>query len=68
MNKYKYPKVLEEMKKHKESQIEISEVLGISDMTLRKKLAGITDWTITEIEILCKHYKVNFNKLFKKEN
>lgn len=66
-NKYKYPKILEYMKKHKESQVELSEVLGMTDITLRNKLAGNTEWTISEIQTLCKHYKTGFYKLFKME-
>ncbi len=67
MQKYKYQTLLKEMKKNKDSQEEIGELIGLSSLSVRKKLAGITDWTISEIRILCKYYKMDFKKLFKVE-
>lgn len=65
--KYTYFVIPEQMTKHNETQMEVSELLGITDMTLRYKLAGKRDWTIGEIETLCQHYKMDYYELFRKE-
>lgn len=67
MIKYKYSKLTEEMKNNKETQKHLSEVLGITDVSFRKKLAGRNDWTIGEIETLCDYFKRDYYELFGKE-
>lgn len=67
MIKYKYSKLTEEMKINKATQRHLSEILGISDVSFRKKLAGTTDWTISEIEALCDYFKRDYYELFGKE-
>lgn len=68
MDKYKYAYLYSIMKKKHDSQIKVGKLLGVSDLTIRKKLAGKTDWTISEINKLCKHYKKDFYELFKTED
>lgn len=65
---YKYATLYQEMRKHKESQTKVGKLVGVNDLSIRKKLAGKTDWTISEIDILCKHYNMDYYELFKKEN
>ena len=67
MIKYKYSKLTEEMKNYKATQKHLSEILGITDVSFRKKLAGKTDWTIGEIETLCDYFKKDYYELFGKE-
>ena len=67
MIKYKYSKLTKEMQKNKATQKHLSEVLGITDVSFRKKLAGTTDWTIGEIEALCDYFKKDYYELFGKE-
>lgn len=67
MIKYKYSKLTEEMKNSKATQKYLSEILGITDVSFRKKLAGKTDWTIGEIETLCDYFKRDYYELFGKE-
>lgn len=67
MRNYKYAYLYSVMRKKHDSQIKAGKLLGVSDLTIRKKLAGKTDWTISEIEILCSHYKKNYYELFKTE-
>ncbi len=62
----KYPNLLAEMKRNGETQTDVGKLLGVTQLTISKKLAGINDWTITEIETLCKHYGMSFYELFKK--
>ena len=63
--RYKYANVLAEMKRNYETLKDLSQILGICILTLRKKLAGETEWTIGEIETLCKHYNKDYYELFK---
>lgn len=67
MIKYKYSKLTLEMKNNKATQKHLSEILGITDVSFRKKLAGKTDWTIGEIETLCDYFKRDYYELFGKE-
>jgi hypothetical protein len=66
-DKYTYSALVDKMHEYHESQLVVADVLGISDLTLRNKLSGKTDWTIGEIETLCKHYNTNYYELFRKE-
>ena len=63
----KYPVLVAEMKKHKETQQALGNLLGINRMTVGFKLIGKYDWTISEIETLCNYYKKNYYELFKGE-
>ena len=67
MAKYKYFNVLKAINNNLETQRDISKLLGITEVSFRNKLAGKTEWTIGEIEILCNHFKEDYYKLFKKE-
>jgi len=65
--KYKYCKVVKEMKQNHETQVDVGKLLGMTDYTLRSKLSGTTQWTIGDIETLCKHYKKDYYELFSEE-
>ena len=65
--KYIYRNVAAEMKRNCETQKDICDFLGITEMTLRKKLLGVTQWNIGEIEKLCEHYNKDYYELFDKE-
>ena len=62
-----YLNLLKEMTRNGEKKQDICNLLNISYLTLQKKLAGITQWTIGDIETLCKHYKRDYYELFEKE-
>lgn len=62
-----YPNLLKEIKKNKDSQEEIAQLLNVSQMTISNKLRGITEWTIGEVELLCEHYDKDYYYLFEKE-
>ena len=62
-----YPVLVTEMKKHKETQEALGKLLGVNRMTIGLKLMGKYDWTISEIDALCEHYKKDYYELFKGE-
>ena len=62
-----YPVLVAEMKKHKETQETLGKLLGVNRMTICLKLMGKYDWTISEIDALCEHYKKDYYELFKGE-
>lgn len=68
MKRYKYSRVVAEMRAKGESQQTLSAILGIRDNTLRNKFDGKAEWTISEIYTLCEHYNKNFYELFKTED
>ena len=45
------------MKNKKISQRKLSQILGIHENSVRKKLSGTTEWTISEIDKLCDYFK-----------
>lgn len=60
-----YQKIVQEMKARKETQSVVAEVLGITRQNLKWKLDGRSEWTISDIEILCEHFNKNYYELFK---
>ena len=65
-----YPELVNQMKLHNENLMDISKLIGLNfrEQTCRR-LTGEVEFTIGEVEILCKHYNMDFWKLFKrKEN
>lgn len=61
----KYPKLVEEMKTQKETQKTLAELLGLTRATISRKLKGTIEWSISEVEIICEHYKKDYYQLFK---
>jgi hypothetical protein len=48
-----------EMKAKGETYEYLGKLLNIHSESVRRKMAGITDWTLGEVEILCKHYETD---------
>ena len=67
MKKYKYPEIVGEMAKHGDTQKSIAKLLGITYASVCRRLNGKSEFTISEIEILCDYYKKDYYELFKKE-
>lgn len=63
--KTKYPNLVAEMKNNKETRPIIAKMLGITTVSIYRKLVGANDWTISEIEKLCEHYNKDYYELFK---
>lgn len=60
-----YTKVVQEMKARKETQEDIAKLIGITRQSLKLKLDGRCDWTISDIETLCEHFNKGYYELFK---
>lgn len=67
VKKYVYSNIIKAIEEKHETQRKIADVLGITDVGLRFKLSAKYDWTIGEIETLCKHFNKDYYELFKKE-
>jgi len=61
----RYPNLLAEMKRSGETQDNVASLLNLSRTTVNWKISGKSEWTISEIEILCEHYKKDYYDLFK---
>lgn len=70
MNNTIYPKLVEQMTLRNERLKDIVNLLGLKEKSqITRRLTGEIEWTIGEVEILCKHYNMDFWELFKrKEN
>lgn len=67
MKVIKYPELVGEMAKRGETQKTLATLLGITNGTVSRKLSGQNEWTIGEIETLCKYYNKDYYELFKTE-
>ena len=61
-----YSELIKEMIKSKETQDDLGKLLGLSRATINNKMAGRSDWYITEADVICEHYKKNYYELFKR--
>ena len=61
----KYPNLVAEMAKNGDTQISLGKVIGLAKVTMCLKMSGKTEWTISEIDKICEHYKKNYYELFK---
>ena len=70
MRNTEFPELVKQMKIRKEKLKDIVELLGLTQLSqITRRLSGEIEWTIGEVEILCKHYDMGFWELFRrKEN
>lgn len=61
-----YRNLVGEMAKNGETLVSIGKLLGISNAGVSRRLSGITEWRIGEIEILCKRFGKDYYELFDK--
>lgn len=66
MKKIEYPELLAEMARHGDTQKAIAKLLELSIPSFSRRLSGEVDWSISDIEKLCKHYNKDYYELFKK--
>lgn len=67
VKKYVYSNIIKALESEHETQRKVANILGITDVALRFKLSAKYEWTIGEIETLCKHFKKSYYELFKKD-
>ena len=70
MKNTKFPEIVNQMNLHNEKLQDMVNLLGFKELSqISRRLSGEVQWTIGEVEILCKHYNIDFWELFKrKEN
>ncbi len=61
-----YPTLEAEMARRGENQTYIANLLETNPANICRKLLGISEWTIGDVEILCDHFNMEFSKLFKR--
>ena len=67
MKKSIFPEITKEMANRNETLQDIADLLQKDVSQISRKLTGYIDWSIEEAKILCKHYNMKFEKLFRKE-
>lgn len=68
MKNTKYPEVVNQMEIHHERLQDIADLLNFKFKSqICRRLSGRIDWTINEAKVLCKHYNMKFEKLFREE-
>ena len=48
-----------------ETQKALAKKLGITERTMTYKMTGRRDFTISEVETICEHFKKDYYELFK---
>lgn len=66
MEKVKYPGLAGEMAKRGDTQKTLSKLLGIPLSSVSRRMSGEIEWSISEIDKICEHYKKDYYELFKK--
>lgn len=67
MKKSIFPEITKQMANRNETLQDIADLLQKDVSQISRKLTGYIDWSIEEAKILCKHYNMKFEKLFRKE-
>lgn len=67
MSKSIFPEITTQMAKRNEKQHDIAKLLQLDNSQISRKLNGYIDFSIDEAKLLCKHYNMKFEKLFRKE-
>lgn len=67
MKKLNYPNLSAEMARHGETQRDLATFLGKEYGAIWRRMTGQVEWSIGEIEKICKHYNKNYYELFTKE-
>lgn len=62
-----YKEITNQMTRKKETQQDIANILEIDRSQISRKITGQVKWNMDEIQALCKHYNMKFEKLFRKE-
>lgn len=68
MKKVLFPELIAEMARHGDNQRTLAKLLGISHGSVCRRLSGKSEWTISEVDIICKHYNKDYYELFKRNN
>lgn len=64
MKKIKYSGLRAEMAKNGHTQETLGELLKIPKSSVSRRLSGEIEWSIGEIETICKFYKKDYYELF----
>lgn len=65
MAKAKFPNLVAELARKGECQKSLAVLLHLNQATISRKMNGISDWTIGEIETLCDYFNKDYYTLFK---
>lgn len=68
MKKVLYPEIVGEMAKHGDNQKTLAKLLDITHASVSRRLSGKSEWTISDVETLCKYYDKDFYELFKRND
>lgn len=68
MEEIKYPELVGEMAKHRDTQKTIGNLLGITYSSVCRRLYGKSEFTKSEIDKLCEYYGKDYYELFKEKN
>jgi transcriptional regulator with XRE-family HTH domain len=64
MKKPMYPKLVCEMAVRGETQSDLAKQLNLSIPAISNRFNGKTEWSITEIDAICKRYNKSYDELF----
>lgn len=66
MKEVMYPELAAEMARHGDNQMKIGKLLDMTGASVSRRLSGKSEWTISDIDTLCKYYNKDYYELFKR--
>lgn len=63
-----FPEIVKQMDKRGERLKDLVDILGLTQLSqVSRRLSGEVEWTIGDVEILCKHYNMDLYELFRRK-
>lgn len=67
MKKPKFPNLRAEMAKHGDTCRTLAKILNTTNPAIYRRMSGLTQWSIDEVDKICEYYGKNYYELFKGE-
>lgn len=61
----KFAGLAAEMARYGDTLTKLSEITGVSESGLSKRMNGLISWGICEIDTICSYYQKSYEELFK---
>lgn len=63
-----FPEIVKQMDERGERLRDLAELLGLTQLSqVSRRLSGEVEWTIGDVEILCRHYNMSLYELFRRK-
>jgi len=67
LHNIKFPEIYNQMQLRNEKLKDVANVIELDISQVSRKISGEINWSFNDIQLLCKHYNMDFKDLFRKE-